>query len=264
MYVTRYLFSYHKLLLKQTHKLFFLTFTQLMIISVYSQNPSVELSQKFLESVKLNQASDSWLEAIEKKAFDELRSDLDEDHEKLAFWINLYNATTQKTLKEHPEYFKDRGSFYHKKLITVAGEAFSLDEIEHGILRRNTSKYSLGYFRKISTRKAIKKLMLKRIDPRIHYALNCGAKSCPPVMFYDDQKLSEQLDLSSRAYLETECEQKDGKLYVPALFSWFRGDFGGKRGIYRFLKKYGVIEAGEKPSLVFKEYDWTLSLGHYQ
>jgi hypothetical protein len=230
----------------------------------YSQIPSIILSQVFLKEVKTGENSTKTLQELENYNFELLGKELNDDSKKLAFWINIYNGVTQFSLKAHPEYFKDRGSFYKKKLVKIAGEAFSLDEIEHGILRRNTSKYSLGYFRKLKTRRAIKKLMVRRIDPRIHYALNCGAKSCPPVLFFSDDKIDAQLDMTARGYLEAECELKNDKLYVPALFSWFRGDFGGKRGIYKFLWKYEIIKKGEKPSLVFKEYNWELSLGNYQ
>lgn len=243
-------------------KFYFILFLVLPMV-VYSQNNVVSLSQQLLRKAKMNEPTDETMKALENLEFETLRNSLKNDGEKLAFWINIYNATTQISLKNHPEFFEDRSSFYPKKLITIAHEAFSLDEIEHGILRRNTSKYSLGYFRKWNTRKVIKKLMVKRIDPRIHYALNCGAKSCPPVMFFDDQKVEEQLDLSSRAYLEVECEKKDGKIYVPALFSWFRGDFGGKKGIYKFLRKYEILKPGEKPGIEFKSYNWDLSLGNY-
>lgn len=243
-------------------KLFFILLIFLPMIA-YSQSPVVALSQQLLRGAKLNEPVQETLTALENLDFEALQAGLKTDGQKLAFWVNIYNATTQLSLKEHPEYFQDRGSFYPRKLITIAHEAFSLDEIEHGILRRNTSKYSLGYFRKWGTRKAIKKLMVKRIDPRIHYALNCGAKSCPPVMFFDDTKIDAQLDLSARGYLEAECEKKDGKIYVPALFSWFRGDFGGKKGIYKFLRNYEILKPGEKPTIEFKSYNWDLLLDNY-
>lgn len=246
------------------NKLFTSFLFSIMLGSLFSQNTTVAMSQELLKSARMNLQSEQTLEQLKQLSFNDLQKSLDSDAEKLAFWINVYNAVTQLTLKAHPEYFEDRGSFYPKKLITIAGEAFSLDEIEHGILRRNTSKYSLGYFRKLSTRKAIKKLMVRHIDPRIHYALNCGAKSCPPVAFFDDQKLDQQLDLSCAAYLEAECIKADGKIQVPALFSWFRGDFGGKKGIYKFLRTYKIIEKNEKPDLVFKDYNWDLMLGNYK
>ncbi|MFW1581992.1 DUF547 domain-containing protein, partial [Vibrio parahaemolyticus] len=63
-------------------------------------------------------------------------------------------------------------------------------------------------------------------------ALNCGAKSCPPIAFYDDAKLDAQLDIATKAYLigSVTYDSNANKVYVPALLSWFRGDFGGKKG----------------------------------
>jgi hypothetical protein len=249
--------------------LFVLTF---MLSCTYSHDgssnqafePAIKLSQDFLQAIKTAQDYTVPLQQLELIPLDTLMADLQTEQQKLTFWINLYNATTQYLLKNNPEYFQNRGDFYKRKAIKIAGIYFSLDEIEHGILRRNANKLSLGYLKKWHTPKHIKKLMLKTIDPRIHFALNCGAKSCPPVLFFEAEKIDEQLDLATKGYLDAECEFKEGKLHVPILFSWFRGDFGGKNGIYKFLWKYELVKKGEKPTLIYKEYNWTLSVGNYK
>ncbi|MFZ8458418.1 DUF547 domain-containing protein, partial [Staphylococcus aureus] len=78
---------------------------------------------------------------------------------------------------------------------------FSYDDIEHGILRKSSIKWSLGYAKKWFPSTKEKLLRVNKVDYRIHFALNCGAKSCPPIAFYDDAKLDAQLDIATKAYL---------------------------------------------------------------
>lgn len=109
-------------------------------------------------------------------------------------------------------------------------------------------------------------MRVRQRDGRIHFALNCGAKSCPPVAVYDASRIDEQLDKSSSAYLNETSSYKvdENKIYVTSLFSWFRGDFGGIKGVKNnFLKKYNVIPQESNPSVSFSTYDWTLYLGNY-
>ena len=66
---------------------------------------------------------------------------------------------------------------------------FSFDNIEHDIIRGSRIKWSLGYLKKWFVSKEIKALQLDKREARIHFTLNCGAKSCPPVDIYEAKKL---------------------------------------------------------------------------
>ena len=79
----------------------------------------------------------------------------------------------------------------------------SLDDIEHGILRRSKIKWSEGYFNKLFPSKFEKENRVNKVDYRIHFALNCGARSCPPIAFYDPEKLDKQLDVATMIYLKS-------------------------------------------------------------
>ncbi|MEO0332726.1 MAG: DUF547 domain-containing protein, partial [Bacteroidota bacterium] len=104
-----------------------------------------------------------------------------------------------------------------------------------------------------------------KADGRIHFALNCGAKSCPYIAVYDAIYMDEQLDEIAHQFLNrtSTYEPENEEVYVTSLFSWFRGDFGGKSGIRDYLRKYEVIPQEADPSLSFETYDWTLELGNY-
>jgi hypothetical protein len=191
---------------------------------------------------------------------------LSTDDEKKAFWINIYNGFTQATLKTNPKQYQNRNAFFGKKQLEIAGQKFSLDDIEHGILRRSKIKWSLGHINKIFPSKIEKVLRVAKVDYRIHFALNCGAKSCPPIAFYNPEILDKQLDLATKAYLlgEAQYDSSVNALYLPKLMSWFRADFGGKKGMMKIVKSINLVPAGAHPKIKFKDYDWTLTLNNYK
>lgn len=226
----------------------------------------LELSYDFFQAVKENKTTATEIrEKIAQLNPETLSNELNEDEKRLAFWINIYNANIQYLLKRNPALFEDRGAFFKAKQVTVAGEVLSFDLIEHGVLRRSKSKLSLGYFGKVNVSNFEKLFRVKKVDPRIHYALNCGAKSCPPISVYHAEKVNEELDQSCKAYLTENHKVNENSLEVPVLFSWFRADFGGKRGVRKFLLNYGIVTKEEsKRNLVFLDYDWTLALDPYR
>jgi hypothetical protein len=169
-------------------------------------------------------------------------------------------------LRENPEKYQKKSKFFRAKLFNIAGLSLSLDDIEHGILRRSRMKYALGYLGKMFPPKWEKQLRVDRIDHRIHFALNCGAKSCPPILFYQKDRLNQQLNLAESVYLSGSVIYDEAKkeVYVPAILSWFRADFGGKEGTRVLLYKYGLVPEGTKPRIKFSNYDWTLYLENFK
>ena len=226
----------------------------------------ISLSQDFIYAAKTGDATDSLQQLIATLPYNDLVSSLKTDADKKAFWINLYNGFTQVLLTREPEKYNSRNKFFKAKQITVAGKLFSLDKIEHGLLRRSKIKWSLGYFGKLFPNKTEKDLRVDKVDYRIHFTLNCGAKSCPPIAFYDPENLNTQLEQATKAYLKGEANYDSIKntVQLPALMSWFRRDFGGKQKMKTLLQKINVIPAGSNPTIKFKKYDWNLFLNHYK
>ncbi len=220
----------------------------------------IYLSQDLLYAAKTGEDTDSMENLLKNIPQGEVIKQLHSDNQKLSFYLNLYNAFVQLVLDKKPELYNNRNKFYKSKLFAFAGKFWSLDEIEHDLLRKSSVKLSLGYLNKIAVSDLKIKLRVINIDPRIHFALNCGAKSCPPIAFYEPDKINEQLDIAVKSYLsqDTEYDSIKNTVKINRLFSWFRGDFGGKKGIYKFLYKYDLIPQGTKPKLIFLPYDWTL------
>lgn len=212
-------------------------------------------------AVKKREPTGRFVAVMEALPFEALTGALDTDSRKLAFWINIYNAWFQILRSER---HAGKPEIYRQRLVALAGKTFSLDDIEHGILRKYRFKWALGYLPDPFAREEVKKLAVSQRDWRIHFALNCGAVSCPPIAFYTPGKITAQLDMATLSFLEAETgifpEKKE--IHITRLFYWFIGDFGGRSGIRRILREILDIETSGW-SLVFKDYDWEEKLVHF-
>jgi hypothetical protein len=223
------------------------------------------VSQQLLQQIIDGSFYENEVKILSKSTLDELTNQLKKDDEKIAFWVNIYNAFIQISLYENPKLYENKAAFFSEKRIKIGGETLSFDDIEHGILRKSKIKISWGYLRKWFRPKWERKLRVDNVDWRIHFALNCGAKSCPPVAIYDVENLDNQLDFMTKAYLEeqTSYDSVSKTASTSVLMSWFRGDFGGKNGAKKILFTYKITP--EKPKrLDYKTYDWALLLGNFR
>ena len=172
-------------------------------------------------------------------------------NEQFAFYMNAYNAWTIKLiLSGYPgvKSIKDLGNIFkspwEKKICRIDGDVVTLDDIEHKILRPRFK------------------------DPRVHFAINCAALSCPPLgdRPYMGSTLDRQLDDSTRMFINNpkRNDLKGDTLYVSKLFKWFRGDFNDD--VIGFFLKYANEDlkkelAAKKGGIKIKylHYDWGLN-----
>jgi hypothetical protein len=159
--------------------------------------------------------------------------------ERLAFLINAYNAWMMRIVIEHypirsvKDIAPDFGVFDQKR-IKVAGKKLSLNELE-------------------------KEWLLKGFqEPRVHFAVNCASRSCPPLKatLWTSNGLDGQFDSAAKAYLTANplgFDASSGK--VSQIFEWYAADFGGADGVRAFIKNYRKPPA----KLTFLTYDWTLN-----
>jgi hypothetical protein len=192
--------------------------------------------------------------------------------ERLAFWINLYNTTVihgvielglEQSVKEFPGFF-DRITY------EIGGHLFSLNAMEHGILRGNRRPpYRLFRpFQKGDPRLAF---AVMPMDPRIHFALVCGARSCPPIGFYDAEQIDFQLQLASTSFInspQVKILPEERLVFLSMIFKWYKTDFGGRdRSLMDTLLTY--LDEGEKKDFLrvnrdwvrirYQPYDWSLN-----
>lgn len=221
----------------------------------------VDVAEQFLRAIRYEEPTAEYEETLAAYDSDELAARLDTDGARIAFWCNLYNGATQQLVDEKPEKYEKRRTFFSLPAITVAGKTLSLDEIEHAILRRSYSKLTLGYLRNPFRGSFARRHELSERDPRIHFVLNCGAESCPPVAAYTRDGIDDQLDMATGGYLENtvEYDPTAGTVRIPRLMRWFRGDFGGKSGILDFLRRYDQLPGDATPSFAYREWNWSLT-----
>lgn len=229
----------------------------------------VTLSANFVDRVIHDLPVAAHLDRFRDLDPDALDAALDTRERRLAFWINIYNGYTQHFLKTDPSlYLNDRPAYFGLDQVAIAHDLVSLEDIEHGVLRRGATTYTLGHVRTLFLRRDfIQRFAVDTVDYRIHFALNCGALSCPPVMPYTATAVDQQLDAMSTCYLQQESrhDADAGRVAVPRLLRWFSADFDGgsdtaKRAI---LRRYGVIPEGTEPEIDYREYDWTMVIRNY-
>jgi hypothetical protein len=177
--------------------------------------------------------------------------------EQFAFWANLYNAKTiEIVLRAYPvNSIKDinlggsllaavSGGPWKAKVLKVAGEKLSLDDIEHGILR--------PIFK----------------DPRVHYAVNCASIGCPNLgtEAFTGEKLDAQLNAASTAFVNHArgVRVEKGRVRASSIYSWFQDDFGGDAsGVLAHVHTY-ASEALKREldgisDIAEYGYDWALN-----
>ena len=224
------------------------------------------LSQDFLYKVRVEEDVQEIKQKLQNVSAENLAQSLTTEHKQKTIWLNIYNAYIQLKAKAHPEMISEaRNDFFSKKWICIADENLSFDNIEHGMLRASQWKYGMGYIKAWFPSKFEKTFRVNQVDYRIHFALNCGAAGCPPIAFYESQYLKEQLNIATQGFIELNTIYDDEKntVEVSKILSWFKGDFGGNDGIRDLLDRLHLIPENKKVKILYKEYDWTLSLKNY-
>lgn len=221
------------------------------LLARYVSNGSVDYSG-------LKSRGQGELAAYERSLGAVCRADFDHwtREEKVAFWINSYNVFTVQLVLDHYPIDSIRsvgllpGAAFRTSFISLPGlrdGKLSLDEIENGILRRDFA------------------------EPRIHFAIVCASKGCPPLRAdaYRAADLNKQLDEATRTYIRDPAHNRfDGAsrtLYLSSIFKWFREDFERAAGsLPSFVARYAgdnvaaAIRSGDV-RIEFLDYDWSLN-----
>lgn len=193
-----------------------------------------------------------------------------------AFFINIYNTLIIHALIEgflKPKLFSTafftRMSMYATASYSIGGQIYSLNDIENGILRGN--RPSAMWFSSVpfSVSDPRHDAVLP-LDPRIHFALNCGARSCPPISVYSEEHLDRDLDRATRSYLldgvEVNCAARS--VTLSPIFKWYANDFGSSsHDILRWIAPYCIesistqlrelLESSDAIKILYSTYNWS-------
>ena len=250
--------------MKTIYLFLFLFISQL---GISQEENYIEMTTKLVNSIKEKDGNtEMYINKIATVDQEVLLKQLSNDDRKKTFFINLYNSLVIYALRKNEKLFEDRGAFFSTKQFKLAGNDVSLDNIEHDYLRHSSVKWGLGIFHKIFPSSLEKKFRVAKVDWRIHFSLNCGAKSCPPVFAYSLENIEAEMNDAAKKYLEknTTYDSAKNELAVPVLMSWFRNDFGNKRGVKRICRNFGIIEEDSNPSISYNSYDWTLDINNFR
>ena len=158
-------------------------------------------------------------------------------NERLAYYINLYNAATVKLiLDNYPvKSIKKIAKPWDKEWIKVGNKTLSLEDIEHKILR-------------------------KIEEPRIHFAVNCAAKSCPPLHngAWTAENLESNLESSAKKFINNNNYNQitASSAKISSIFDWYAKDFGDVKA---YLNKYSNTKLNSGIKIGFTDYNWNLN-----
>lgn len=161
-------------------------------------------------------------------------------NEKMAYWINAYNAFTVKLIVDNYPLSSitklHGGKPWDVKWIKLGDKTYSLNNIENDILR---PRYK---------------------DVRIHFAVNCAAKSCPPLLnkAWTATNLNSNFERQARQFINNASFNKieKNKVQISKIFEWYAGDFGN---IIDYLNKYSNTKINSSAKVEYLEYNWELN-----
>jgi Protein of unknown function, DUF547 len=194
------------------------------------------VSENILSKAKLGEDTSSLRRELYYISPITLVKNLYDDDLKKAFWLNIYNAF-YIILKNDPE---QKNSNLKQKKVKVARSHFSLNDIEHGILRRHKFRFGFGYINNPFYSSFIKTISVKKIDYRIHFALRCNQLEEYPVAFFESKDIENQLDIVSGLFLnyEVSINKKIKKNIIPRLVFFHFRDFGGFHAIKKIMESH--------------------------
>ena len=161
-------------------------------------------------------------------------------NEKLAYYINLYNAATVKLILDNypTKSIKYLRSPWGKKWVKIGDKLHSLGGIEHKILR-------------------------KMNEPRIHFAINCASYSCPKLVnsAFTANKMEEQLVKATKDFINdtTRNQFNDSNAKLSEIFKWYKGDFTEDGTVLEYINKHGGKPIDTKSKISYLNYDWSLN-----
>jgi hypothetical protein len=160
--------------------------------------------------------------------------------EKLAYWINAYNALTiDLILRNYPvKSIKEINNPWKQRLWEFGKNNYNLDEIEHEILRNMN-------------------------EPRIHFAIVCASYSCPKLQneAFTAEKLDQQLTKVTKEFLaDTNRNQiSENSIKISKIFDWFSKDFTKNGSLIDFLNLYTEVNISPNAKKRYKDYNWALN-----
>lgn len=163
-------------------------------------------------------------------------------NEKLAYWINLYNASTISLILKH---------YPVKSIMDInGGKAWDLKFVKSGIII-----YTLNQIENEIIRPTFK-------EPRIHFAVNCAAQSCPKLLnsAFFPSTLDSQLESATRKFINNSSKNQISEEHakISKIFEWYAKDFNNGE-VIPFLQEYYIDNLKGTAKISYLDYNWNLN-----
>ena len=179
--------------------------------------------KQYLQSLSDNMPNDTWSK-----------------EDKLAYWMNAYNAFTIKLIIDHypTNSIKDIKDAWDARFFKLDKKWYNLSEIEHKILRK------MG-------------------DPRIHFGINCASFSCPPLLngAFTASTVDSKLDFLAHQFVNDPLRNKisENQIQLSKIFQWYAKDFKTQGSLIDFLNKYSEVTINKNAKKSYLKYNWNLN-----
>ncbi len=190
--------------------------------------------------------------------------------QQISFWLNVYNALLLHSvvMREVKESVNKTSGFYTDTHYKIGGHKYTLDDIEHGILRANAKKY-MGLLAPIGRGDPRLPFVVHPVEPRIHFALYSASYSSPYLQVFRPATLHEQFDDGVQLVLARDMsfDLQTYQLTAPKMFYWYEKDFGSREDAIRFIARYlpdsqsrlFALEHAAHVQLNYSDFDWRLN-----
>ncbi len=179
--------------------------------------------KQYLQSLSDNMPDDTWSKA-----------------DKLAYWLNAYNAFTIKLIIDNypVKSIKNIKDPWDTRFFKLGAKWYNLNEIEHKILRK------MG-------------------DPRIHFGINCASFSCPPLLngAFTAATVDSKLDFLAHQFINDPLRNKisENRIQLSKIFQWFAKDFKTQGSLIDFLNQYSEVVIAKNAKKSYLKYNWNLN-----
>jgi hypothetical protein len=216
------------------------SFSQSFDYKNYNQFLSKYVSQNGNVSYDKIKANKAELDAVVTQFEKTQPTDKWSKSEKMAYYINVYNAYTIKVVVDNypTKSIKNINGAWDKKFIASGKDKISLGDVENKILRK------MG-------------------DPRIHFAINCASFSCPNLVnkAFESEVLEKQLETAAKSFVNDKSKNiiSEKEIKISEIFSWFTADFKSSGSVIDFLNKYSTVKIDKKAKTSYVTYNWNLN-----
>lgn len=165
------------------------------------------------------------------------------DNQEMAYWINLYNAfTIYNILLEYPTTSIlniDNGAIWTTRTVAIGDTSYTLDEIEKN------------------------NLLARFGEEKVHFAVNCAAVSCPPLLnkAWEEDNIQQYYEQQTKAFINdtTYNQLSANNIVVSKIFDWYASDFGGANNLVTYIQAYSNIAIDSNATVSYSNYDWALN-----